>query len=306
MMNKSDKEFIEKIAPDVCEFLKCDMTFMQIGKYTFNRGVYVNIDEYDTYKRSERQYESHRKYYDYQILLEGAEQIELKSYSDDRCTSKYDSIGDYAFYSNNQVGECVMLQSGEGIMIESSKLHMPCLQAEEGKPIHVKKAVVKIPASLFHDIKFLVMDVDGTLTDGKIYMGNQGEAMKAFDTKDGYGINVLLREKEIEPAIITGRESEIVLNRCKELHIKECYQGVTDKVKRLHQLIKEKECNLSNVAYIGDDENDLECMKLVQEGGGLVACPADAAPSVKELADFVCLHDGGTGAVREFIEFLTL
>jgi len=276
------------------------------GRYELVRGIYVNIDEYNTYPRVERQYESHRKYYDYQYLIEGSERIELKSYSDDRRTSKYDSAGDFTFYSNSQAGEYVTLQSGEGILIEPGKLHMPCLQIDNDQPVHVKKVVVKIPASLFHDTKLLVMDVDGTLTDGKIYMGGQGELMKAFDIKDGYGINELLRENGIEPVIITGRESEIVSNRCRELHINECYQGVTNKLQCLQDLVRKKNYDLSNVAYIGDDENDLECMKAVKEAGGLVACPADAIHSVMDYADFVCLNSGGSGAVREFIEFLVL
>jgi len=276
------------------------------GRHELLHGIYVNIDEYSTYSRVERQYESHRKYYDYQYLIDGTEQIELKPYSEDRCTSKYDFSDDYAFYSNEQSGECVMLQPEEGILIEPGKLHMPCLQIENNQSIHVKKAVVKIPVSLFHDIKLLVMDVDGTLTDGKIYMGSQGELMKAFDIKDGYGINVSLRENNIEPVIITGRKSEIVSNRCRELHINECYQGVTNKLQCLQDLVCKKNYDLSNVAYIGDDENDLECMKAVKEAGGLVACPADSIQSVQAFVDFVCLHDGGNGAVREFIEFLTL
>ena len=80
-------------------------------------------------------------------------------------------------------------------------------------------------------IKYLVMDVDGTLTDGKIYMGNEGEIMKAFDIKDGYGIHDILPHAEIKPVIITGRTSAILTNRCKELGIEYLFQGVSEKVK---------------------------------------------------------------------------
>ena len=120
------------------------------------------------------------------------------------------------------------------------------------------------------DIKLLVMDVDGTLTDGKINMGPSGELFKAFDIKDGYAINEMLPAHGIVPAIITGRKSRIVEHRAPELH------------------------------YIGDDILDIVCMREC----GLVGCPADACRQVKEIAQYVCKKNGGDGAVREFIEFI--
>lgn len=149
-------------------------------------------------------------------------------------------------------------------------------------------------------IRYLVMDVDGTLTDGRIYMGPAGEAMKAFNIKDGCGINVLLPPSHITPMIITGRSSDIVLNRCRELGITKVYQGVSDKVKMLEDLVPE----LESVAYIGDDINDLPCMSAVKAAGGIVGCPADAANAVKAVADYVAKSRGGDGAVRDFIEWL--
>lgn len=149
-------------------------------------------------------------------------------------------------------------------------------------------------------IKYLVMDVDGTLTDGKIYIGNDGEVMKAFSIKDGYGIHDVLIPSGITPVIITGRTSKIVENRCKEIGIKEIYQGVSNKIEKLLSLTSD----LSVVAYAGDDINDLSCMKQVKEAGGLVGCPADAVQKVRELADFISTKNGGDGAVREFIEWL--
>jgi len=143
------------------------------------------------------------------------------------------------------------------------------------------------------------MDVDGTLTDGKIYVGTQDEIMKAFNVKDGLGITKL-QVKGIVPVIITGRNSEIIANRAKELNITEVYQRIHDKVKKLKQVAGKYECDFNEIAYIGDDENDLECMKLC----GIKGCPADAADVVKGIADFVCKRNGGNGAVREFIEYL--
>lgn len=149
-------------------------------------------------------------------------------------------------------------------------------------------------------IKYLVMDVDGTLTDGKIYMSNTGELCKAFNIKDGCGIHDILIPNHITPVIITGRESDIVLNRCKELCITEVYQGVGNKLEKLKEVTEV----LSTVAYIGDDINDLSCMVPVKEAGGVVGCPANAVKAVIEVADFIASHNGGDGAVRDFIEWL--
>lgn len=144
------------------------------------------------------------------------------------------------------------------------------------------------------------MDVDGTLTDGHIYIGAQGETMKAFHVQDGYAIAHLLPMEGIIPAIITGRSSEIVQQRAGELKITELYQGVKDKLSRL-KLVAEKHHVLpEEIAYIGDDLNDLDCIRYC----GLSACPADAVPVVIDEVDYVCTRDGGRGAVREFIDHL--
>ena len=117
-------------------------------------------------------------------------------------------------------------------------------------------------------IKYLVMDVDGTLTDGKIYMGAHGEMMKAFNIKDGCGIHDIAIPGGIIPVIITGRTSEIVKKRCGELGIQQVYQGIKNKIEQLNSIADD----LSQVAYIGDDINDLSCMIPVKEAGGGVPC----------------------------------
>lgn len=151
-------------------------------------------------------------------------------------------------------------------------------------------------------IKYLVMDVDGTLTDGKVYMSPSGEAMKAFNIKDGCGITNLLIPSQIIPIILTGRTSEIVTKRCLELGINNIQQGVKDKTTKLKEITN----NFEYVAYIGDDINDLDIMLEVKKAGGLVGCPSDAAASVKSIADYISGVKGGDGAVREFIEWLLL
>ena len=151
------------------------------------------------------------------------------------------------------------------------------------------------------NIKYLVMDVDGTLTDGKIYMSPTGELFKAFDIKDGCGIATILPKHSIIPVIITARESQIVLNRAEELNISHVYQSCRDKLSKLCEVCDNR---MDEVAYIGDDLPDLEVMMAVKEAGGLVGCPADAVKEVKEIADYICERNGGNGAVREFIEWL--
>lgn len=159
-------------------------------------------------------------------------------------------------------------------------------------------------------IKFLVLDVDGTLTDGKIYMGSNGELFKAFDVKDGCGIKELLPAYEIIPVIITARESKIVKNRCAELGIREVHQGIRKKLDKLKEIVaaynKEfvTEYSLKDCAYIGDDILDLQCMEPIKLAGGLVGCPKDAIKAVVEQADYVTECKGGGGAVREFIEWI--
>ena len=154
-------------------------------------------------------------------------------------------------------------------------------------------------------IKMLVLDVDGTLTDGKIYIGSDGEALKAFNVKDGLGISLMLPRLGITPVIITGRNSVIVERRAKELGITDLFQGVHNKEKLLEQVVKNKGLSLADVAYFGDDLNDLSSMKKVQHAGGIVGCPADAVQVVAESADFVSSFNGGDGAARDFIEWLS-
>lgn len=149
-------------------------------------------------------------------------------------------------------------------------------------------------------VKLLVMDVDGTLTDGKIYMSGQGELMKAFDVKDGYAIRHILPTLGITPVIITGRKSDIVARRAEELAITELYQGVPDKVKILQEVADRYFVKAEEIAYIGDDFNDLPAIRFC----GFTACPQDAVDEVKQAVDYVCSRGGGCGAVREFIRII--
>ena len=149
-------------------------------------------------------------------------------------------------------------------------------------------------------IKMLVMDVDGTLTDGCIYVGAEGEMMKAFHVQDGYAIAHKLPVHDIVPVIITGRSSEIVRRRATELKIREIHQGVSDKLAKLKEIAAQYGAAPGEIAYIGDDENDLDCIRFC----GHTACPADAVGEIQTVVDYVCKREGGRGAVREFIDRL--
>jgi 3-deoxy-D-manno-octulosonate 8-phosphate phosphatase (KDO 8-P phosphatase) len=148
-------------------------------------------------------------------------------------------------------------------------------------------------------IKLLVCDVDGVFSDGRIYLGNDGEELKAFHTKDGFGIKAL-GASGVDVAIITGRNSAIVANRMKALNVAHIIQGQEDKLPALLLLIKELSININEVAYIGDDVPDLACIEAVCLGISV----ADAHPLVLQSANYTTFTRGGFGAVRETCDLL--
>lgn len=149
-------------------------------------------------------------------------------------------------------------------------------------------------------VRLLALDCDGVLTDGRLYYGNDGEEMKAFSILDGHGIK-MLRATGVEVAIITGRKSELVKRRAKELGITELLlQGREDKLEALHELLPMAGVALNAVAYCGDDLPDLAAIQSV----GLGIAPANAHVAVRERADWVTSVRGGDGAVREITDLL--
>jgi 3-deoxy-D-manno-octulosonate 8-phosphate phosphatase (KDO 8-P phosphatase) len=148
-------------------------------------------------------------------------------------------------------------------------------------------------------IELLVLDVDGVLSDGKVYYSNTGDELKNFNIKDGLGIK-LAQKYGIEIAIITGRESEIVARRARELGIEHLYQGKTDKRQVFASLIDKLRLSDEQVAHMGDDLPDIPLM--LRAGLGLTV--ADAHPVVVEHADWQSQYCGGGGAVREAIDLL--
>ena len=148
-------------------------------------------------------------------------------------------------------------------------------------------------------IKLVLLDVDGTLTDGGIYRGNNGEELKRFNVKDGYAI-VNAQKLGIEFGIITGRKSELVEIRSNELKIKYLYQGISEKTVILEEIMQKTGLKKEEIAYMGDDLNDI----LIMKQSGLTGAPKDATDEVIQIADFVSEKNGGSGAVREFVEYI--
>jgi len=151
----------------------------------------------------------------------------------------------------------------------------------------------------YKNIKLLILDNDGVLTDGRIIYDNNQLESKNFSAKDGLGIR-LLQQTDIQLAIITGRTSKILEKRCSDIDIVHLYQSIRNKLKKTEELLKELDLTWENVAYLGDDWNDYPVIKRC----AVSAAPADAFPNFKEKVDIVLTRKGGKGAVREFIELI--
>ncbi|WBA11992.1 3-deoxy-manno-octulosonate-8-phosphatase KdsC [Salinivibrio kushneri] len=148
-------------------------------------------------------------------------------------------------------------------------------------------------------IKLLICDIDGVFSDGRVYMGNHGEELKAFHTRDGYGIKSIMNAG-IEVAVITGRQSQIVANRMQALGVQHVYQGQSDKLSAYQDLCRHIDVLPAHTAYIGDDLIDWPVMEKV----GLACCVADGHPLLKRRAHFVTQTGGGFGAVREVCDLM--
>ena len=148
-----------------------------------------------------------------------------------------------------------------------------------------------------NNIKLIATDIDGVWTDAKMYYNDKGDYMKAFSTYDGMAVEIL-RKKKIPVVILTSEDSKIVLQRAKKLKIKEVYIGEKEKLKRMKYLCKKMKIKMNQVAYIGDDLNDLNLLKEVGVSG---------APSNSPVLDFlnpkiITKRKGGDGAFREFVD----
>jgi len=148
-------------------------------------------------------------------------------------------------------------------------------------------------------VKLIIMDVDGTLSDGRFFMLPNGQVIKSFDVKDGTGI-IFARLAGLKTAIITGKASELVKKRADELQINDYYENVYNKTIPFFELLKKYDIQKEEVAYIGDDIGDAEVMGMV----GFAAAVGDAHPLIKRISHYIAKRYGGRGAVREVIDFI--
>ena len=149
-------------------------------------------------------------------------------------------------------------------------------------------------------IKLVLTDNDGVLTDTGVYYSADGEIFKRFSIRDGMGVERLKNLLGIETGIITGELSGSIKKRAEKLNITQLYQGIKEKHLLLEEILLSNHIQAENIAYIGDDVNDLEFMKLV----GLTASPSDGMPEIKNMVDYVCEQKGGNGAFRDFAELI--
>ena len=149
-------------------------------------------------------------------------------------------------------------------------------------------------------IKLVITDVDGVLTDTGVYYSGKGEELKRYSIRDGMGMERLKELVNVETAIMTRENTEIVSSRAKKLQINKLYLGVQEKEKTFDEIISSNHLKADEVAFIGDDTNDISIMKKV----GLSACPGDATKFAKEIADVIMKSKGGNGAFRDFAELI--
>jgi 3-deoxy-D-manno-octulosonate 8-phosphate phosphatase (KDO 8-P phosphatase) len=161
------------------------------------------------------------------------------------------------------------------------------------------RSTVPLPLSVrAAGIRLLLLDVDGVLTDGRLWYGPQGEALKVFDVKDGHGL-VLLRD-HVDLGVISARPGDLSRRRLEELKFKHIHFERRDKLACYQEVVAKAGCAEAEVAYMGDDLNDLPLLQRV----GLGAAPADAVPAVRDAVHLVTRAPGGRGAVREVCELI--
>jgi 3-deoxy-D-manno-octulosonate 8-phosphate phosphatase (KDO 8-P phosphatase) len=151
-------------------------------------------------------------------------------------------------------------------------------------------------------IRLVLSDNDGVFTDNGVYYSERGEEFKRFSIRDGMGVE-RLRAHGVETGIITGEVSPSLVKRAQKLHIENLYLGVSDKLSRLDDVLADTGLTVAEIAYIGDDVNDIGIMNAIAPAG-LVACPGDAMHLVEPCVHYRCTAHGGRGAFREYAEWL--
>lgn len=162
-----------------------------------------------------------------------------------------------------------------------------------------RSSVERPSHTVLRRIRLFATDVDGVLTDAGMYYSESGDEWKKFNTHDGMGIK-LLQRADLVTAIVTQERTRLVARRAEKLAIPEVHQGAMDKLSVIRDMATRHRISLQEVAYIGDDVNDIEALRAV----GFSAAPADGLPQVLRIVDYVCRKKGGEGAVREVVELI--
>jgi 3-deoxy-D-manno-octulosonate 8-phosphate phosphatase (KDO 8-P phosphatase) len=206
-----------------------------------------------------------------------------------RSTNKY-RVAKALGFSPNRIGEW---DAGNGPTLEELIVVADHFQVSVDRLL---RGEIRRPAP--EQIKMLVLDVDGVLSDGGMYVSEKGDELKKFHTRDGRGI-IEIQKKGIEVAILSGGlRGDAVYARAERLGIARVYVGTTPKPQIMDKWLRETGLSYENIAYVGDDLNDLGIIERV----AFSACPSDAAWQVKEVVDVILTREGGRGCVREFIE----
>lgn len=180
------------------------------------------------------------------------------------------------------------------------RMHDECAaELDEPADWPVIETLLRRRLTVAKDIRMLVVDVDGTLTDGGMYYDGDGEALKKFNTRDAKGL-LMLREAGVRVCVVTAENSAVVHARMRKLGLTDYFPGVADKPAWLAEHGARWQIGAAQTAYIGDDLNDLECLRTV----GFSCCPADAVPQVREAVLYVCAAAAGAGAVREVTDLI--
>jgi 3-deoxy-D-manno-octulosonate 8-phosphate phosphatase (KDO 8-P phosphatase) len=178
-------------------------------------------------------------------------------------------------------------------ILESYRTRVRERDCQSNDPLR-KRALAKAK-----DVKVLLLDVDGVLTDGNLLYSGSGEESKAFNTQDGFGLR-LLREAGVDVGVITARKSEVVTRRANELKMRYIYQAVRNKNDAFKEIMKVSGLKPYQIAYMGDDWLDLTLLQQV----GLAIVPANGVREVKDIAHFITERSGGAGAVRDACDLI--
>jgi YrbI family 3-deoxy-D-manno-octulosonate 8-phosphate phosphatase len=156
-----------------------------------------------------------------------------------------------------------------------------------------------IPIEKLSSISLVITDVDGVLTDGSLFYSTEGVAMKKFNIKDGVA-TLLLHDAGIPCGVITADPPDFIEARANRIKLDFLHSKISNKKEKLIEICEERNLDADNVAYIGDDINDIEIIKAV----GFSAAPSDAVPKVLDIVDYICERKGGEGAFREFVDLI--